>query len=145
MSFAVQKHIYICTYISCPCNQSCRRLIKALCPVKAAGLCINMDQHTSINLKEQTGELKNTGMKGRLGQSRFILSVCLTLVSKLGGKFLGQFYTHQIAEDDAYFPAAAICACLFPQTTEKNPRYLCFNLGNNKIPKTRDSLPKTRD
>lgn len=67
MSSAVQKQIDIYNiYISWPGNQPCTGLICALS--KPAGLCINMNQHTDINLKEQAGEFKNTGTKGRLSR-----------------------------------------------------------------------------
>lgn len=36
-----------------------------------------MDQHTRFNLKEQTGELKNTGMKGRLNGTVKAHPVCV--------------------------------------------------------------------
>lgn len=59
MSSAVQKQIHIFW----PCNQPCTGLICALS--EPAGLCINMNQHIDINLKEQAGDIKDTGMKGR--------------------------------------------------------------------------------
>lgn len=68
MSSAVQKQIYIS--LSWPCNQPSTGLICALS--KPAGLCINMDQHTDINLKERAGQFKNTGMKGRLNRKVLI-------------------------------------------------------------------------
>lgn len=62
MSSAEDTYIYI----SWTCNQPCTGPVSAL--LEPAGLCINMNQHTDTNLKEQAGEVKTAGMKGRLSR-----------------------------------------------------------------------------